>query len=119
MASTTQKEVVLAANDTQRIHLHMANTGRKLNIPTKKKASEINDLYNWVMDSGCTCHMTPYMDDFVAGSMITTSRIIEVADGNIVPAKLQGLARMKILNDDRETISLRIEGVLYVPELSR
>ena len=97
----------------------MANAGRKLNIPTKKKASEINDLYIWVMDSGCTCHMTPYMDDFVAGSMITTSWIIEVADSNIVPAKLQGSVRMKILNDDRETISLRIEGVLYVPELSR
>ena len=34
----TQKEVVLAANDTQHIQLHMANAGRKPNFPTKKNA---------------------------------------------------------------------------------
>ena len=31
----------------------------------------VHDLNNWVMDSGATCHMTPYKNDFVRDSEVS------------------------------------------------
>ena len=41
-----------------------------------------SQLTNWILDSGVTCHMTPYILDFIPGSFMETDKYIEVAYGN-------------------------------------
>ena len=36
-------------------------------------------LTNWVLDSGATCHMKPYISGFIPGSLKDTYKHIEVA----------------------------------------
>ena len=44
-------------------------------------------LYNWIIDSGVTCHMKPEILDFKPGSLVETDRCIEVAYGNFSKQK--------------------------------
>jgi len=48
-------------------------------------AYRIKRLYE-VMDSGATCHMTPFKSDFEPGSEASEERVVEVVDGSTVPA---------------------------------
>ena len=117
-----RKEIILRGNsDTNsniKVNMVHSNQGRKPPI-SEIQPSNPNDLYNWVMDSGCTCHMTPHRSDFIKGSEIQVDRVIEVADGFTVPATVSGSIRLHVTNDDGEDINLRLEGVLHVSELSR
>ena len=68
------------------------NAGQKLNnVPTSIPLR--NDLSNWIMDSSCTCHMSPFRSDFVSTSFIYDKRTVEVADGSTVPAEQSGTVR--------------------------
>ena len=46
-----------------------------------------SQLTNWILDSCATCHTTPEISDFMAGSLAETDKYIKVVDGNFVTAK--------------------------------
>ena len=115
------REITLSSNNSEDVKVNMAvhgNAGRK---PKWQMTDEPvkNDLYNWVMDSGCTCHMTPFRSDFLPNSESTIDRVVEVADGFTVPAKISGTILLHVLNDNGENIHLKLENVLHVPDLAR
>ena len=110
------KTVVLKANSARSEFGGMVHVRPK----NKKVIAETScDLINWVLDSGCTGHMTPYKTDFVADTLREDHRLVEVANGYEVQATLSGTIVMPIFNDYGEKIHLRLEKVLYVPELTR
>ena len=45
---------------------------------------------NSILDSGAAWHTTPYISDFILGSLVKTDEYIEVSDGNFVVAKQTG-----------------------------
>ena len=49
-----------------------------------------SQLTNWILDSGATCHMTPYIPDFILGLLLETDKYIKVADGNFFTVKQTG-----------------------------
>ena len=67
------------------------------------------DLENWVMDSGCTSHMTPHLSDFEPDSFIEVTKVIEVADGHELECKRSGTVMMRFNNDEGELICLKIK----------
>ena len=60
--STNAREIVLNNTSSDDEHVNMAQIS---NVGHKTKISHMDvplshNLYNWVMDSGAKCHMTPY-----------------------------------------------------------
>ena len=47
-------------------------------------------LTNWILDSGATCHMAPEVSNFIPDLLEDTDKHIEVADGHHVTAKQKG-----------------------------
>ena len=86
------REIVLNNISLDDVRINMSQIS---NIGCKAKHSQnqiplAHDLYNWVMDSGATCHMTPYQSDFIKDSVKHIKKVVEVADGHNVPATLSG-----------------------------
>ena len=76
-------------------------------------------ISEWLIDSGCSIHMTPYKSDLI--SDIKKSKIlVQVANGNIVQADSIGSIKIRI-NDitGKPSQDILLEEVLYVPGLSR
>ena len=46
---------------------------------TRRYFGDSLQLYNWIIDSGATCHMTPTISFFITGSLSETDKCIEVA----------------------------------------
>ena len=80
--------------------------------------SFVGDLYNWVLNSGATCHMTPFLDDFIPGTMETVDKFVEVADGHYVPGKQQGKVRIRMHDDVGRPFQIVLEEVLYILALA-
>ena len=53
-------------------------------------------LTNWILNYGATCHMIPYVADFIPDSLEDTDKHIEVADGHHVTEKQKGQVQMKM-----------------------
>ena len=119
---STDKIITLKSSSTNakaNMVLHKrGNAGRRTDT-TYTEIPLANDLANWVMDSGCTCHMTPFKEDFIPGTECTENRVVEVADGFTVPAVLSGTIEIGVHNDVGEYIKLKLENVLHVPPLAR
>ena len=98
-ANTTKKITLKSSSENpDTIHVNMAkhgNAGRS-NRTFSEEIPMSCDLSNWVMDSECTCHMSPYRSDFEPDSLISENRIVEIADGNTVPANLSGTINMQV-----------------------
>ena len=65
--SAKSREIILQNTDTPQTHVNMvqiSNVGRK-QLKHVEIIPPAHDLLNWVMDSGATCHMTPYKIDFI------------------------------------------------------
>ena len=105
------KQITLKANSTSENRSNMINvtTGRKTNIELIEP-TEVNDLNNWILDSGCTCHMTPYPTDFLPGSLEVEDKLVEIADGFTVPATQSGTILMEVVNDNGEKIFLNVSN---------
>ena len=74
-----------------------------------------SELSQWLIDSGCSNHMTPYPEDLILD--ITSSKsLVEVANGNIVKAPKKGTVKIKIVDVyDQSTYDILLEDVLLVP----
>ena len=117
----SMKEIVLHGNNLTSQNLSMARLGNAGHLRKQENIDIllVHDLNNWVMDSGATCHMTPYKNDFVNDSKNSEDKVVEVVDGYTVPAKSSGTIIIKTTSNQGDSINLRIKGVLHVPHLSR
>ena len=100
------KQVVLNSSSSKQVNINMAlhrNAGRR-NIKVQQQIPIPNDLNNWVMDSGATCHMTPFRSDFAKNSESEEDRFVEVADGFTVPATTSGTVIMPVFTDNGEKL---------------
>ena len=52
---------------------------------TKDNSSKQSELSEWLIDSGCSNHMTPFEDDLIT-DIGSSKSLVEVANGNIVKA---------------------------------
>ena len=59
-----------------------------------------SQLTHWILDSGATCHITPYVSDFIPGSSEDTDENIEVADRNHIIEKQKGQVRIKMCDNN-------------------
>ena len=67
---------------TQKRHVLSATKSISRSQPTHEKSSMIKD---WLIDSGCSEHMTPFFDDIIDTSK-PTNTVVEVANCHIVKA---------------------------------
>ena len=93
----------------------MATTNTQTDNPQHK----YSELSEWLIDSGCSNHMTPFEDDLI--SDVTKSKaLVEVANGNIVKAPKKGTVKIKIVDAlDNSSYEILLEDILFVPGLSR
>ena len=85
--------------------------------------SNPNHLYSnitvWLIDSGCSNHMTPYLTDFI-GDQQRASCSVEVATGVLTQAPLQGTVKIKLQDIySGKWCYVLLHNVLYVPGLTR
>ena len=81
-------------------HAHSAHPQKyKGNEPDSKKISYLNQ---WLIDSGCSNHMTPFLDDIIQDSE-PSEAVIEVANGNIVKATISGTVLLRIIDIEDNT----------------
>ena len=84
---------------------------------TKDNPSKRSELSEWLIDSGCSNHMTPFEDDLITD--IGSSRsLVEVANGNIVKAPKKGTAFIQIVDvKTHKTFDILLEDglILEVP----
>ena len=79
-------------NNKHKIYASMA----RMYSDNERKSVKYGDsqqLTNWILNSGATCHMTPEVTDFIPGSSEDTDKLIEVADRHHVTAKQKGSLR--------------------------
>ena len=81
---------------TKKIYASMARMSGNDECPSAN-FGDSSQLTNWILDSRTTCHMTPYVSDFIAGLLEDTDKYIEVANGHHVPEKQKGQVRKKIV----------------------
>ncbi|KAG7371221.1 hypothetical protein IV203_019791 [Nitzschia inconspicua] len=91
---------------------------RTLTCATIKES--ITLLNDWLLDSGCTAHMSNNWDDFI-GELEPYVTMVEVANGSLIEVRWRGTVKLllidKFVPDNRATVYLK--NVLYVPQLSR
>ena len=76
-------------------------------------------LSQWLIDSGCSTHMTPFVEDLVKDHE-STSAAVEVANGNIIQATTIGTVSIRVVDiKTKKVYNIYLQGVLYVPGLSR
>ena len=73
-------------------------------------------LTNWILDSGTTYHMTPYIYDFIPGLLVETNKYIEVSDGNLITAKQTGEAQIKTCDNNGKPFITMLYNLLFVPD---
>ena len=64
---------------------------------TQEKPSKRSELSEWLIDSGCSNHMTAYEDDLIT-AIGSSKSLVEVANGNIVKAPKKGTAFIQIFS---------------------
>ena len=80
--------------------------------------SNFSLLSQWLIDSGCSTHMTPFAEDLIA-DWESTESVVEVANGTIVKAAKRGTALVKIVDiHTNKSYNIYLEGVLHVPGIS-
>ena len=132
---STSSEHTASANATVRIQSQAQPTWASANAAdatqtantiqiVQTKAQDHNKtnytlISEWLIDSGCSIHMTPYKSDLT--SDVARSKIlVEVANGNIVQAHSIGTAKIRIEDvSGKPTQDILLEQVLFVPGLSR
>ncbi|KAL4388598.1 hypothetical protein GQ457_09G027370 [Hibiscus cannabinus] len=80
--------------------------------PTRER-KDTNKLEAWLIDSGCTHHMTPHLDLFKVLNKSYKSRV-KIGDGSFVEVKGKGDAAVETSSGTKI-----ISDVLFVPEISQ
>ena len=72
----------------------------------------------WVVDSGCSHHMTPSTIEFTAYSPLASPMLITVANGDRMTAIGKGTVSFDNEMPDGTTVTSTVDDVLYVPQLA-
>ena len=84
----------------------------------QEKLTKHSELSEWLIDSGCSNHMTPYEDDLIT-DIGSSKSLVEVANGNIAKAPKKGTAFIRMVDVMiNKTFEILLEDVLYIPGLS-
>lgn len=87
-----------------------ANVAQEKEYPMILTASVQDTKQEWVLDSGCTFHITPNkevlfdLEEFDGGKVLM---------GNNTISEVKGIGKLKIVNHDQSTVVLT--GVRYMP----
>ena len=75
---------------------------------------------DWLIDSGCTTHMTPEGSDFV-GPLEEYHTLVEIANGAMVEVSKRGTVKLRINDFFRRYhyVQVYLNNVLWVPNLNR
>jgi hypothetical protein len=89
-------------------------------VPIEDIESPPPSINDWLIDSGATNHMTPYVTDF-EGELIECDTAVEVANGGIIVVKHKGQVRIAMMDmdDSSKNRDIIVEDVLLVPGLKR
>ena len=91
-----------------------ANIVEENEFPMILNASMQDTQEEWVLDSGCTFHITPNrevlfdLEEFEGGKVLM---------GNNTVSQVKGIGKLKIVNHDQSTVVLT--GVRYMPSMVR
>lgn len=85
-----------------------------LNVEEESNAVSDGQEDEWIMDTGCSFHMTPRRDWFVEFDDSKTGR---VKMANQTYSEIKGIGSIRIQNEDLSTVL--ITNVRYVPSMSR
>ena len=108
-----QATAVIPSQISQKKTLHWVTMAR-----VQEKRSKQSELSEWLIDSGCSNHMTAFQDDLITDSGSSRS-LVEVANESIVKAPMKGTAFIRIVEViSNKTFDTLLEDVLYVPGLS-
>ena len=77
------------------------------------------EVVEWLLDSGCTKHVTPVRSNLHNYKEFDPPGKAEVADGKFITIKGQGNIIGHSLHLDKTKFSMEIRRVLYVPEVSK
>lgn len=99
-------------------HSHPESEGEDRGICfTMTTRSNESATGGWIVDTGCTKHMTNSTDDL--GWWNPCSKEVLLADGKTVKAKGSGKGRIATIGMNGEKIDVTLKELLYVPGLSR
>ena len=86
--------------------------------PKVKQTSPNSHMSDWLIDSGCSNHMTPYKSDLIR-NIIPSKSIVEVANGNLVQTPIEGTACIRIVDvNDHHQHDILLNNLLNVLGLS-
>ena len=121
--TTTKNDTKSNTNNPHQAHVTIKSTNNEQRLHWANQASHnsqpFSHMSEWLIDSGCSNHMTPYENDLIYN--ISSSRsLVEVANGNIVKAPKRGTVDICITDvKTMKTQNIHLESVLYVPGLTR
>ena len=78
-----------------------------------------SQLTNLILDSGATCHITPYISDFIPYSLEDTDKQIEVADRHNVTEKQKGQVQIKMCDDHGDPFNFNVTQHNFVTRFMR
>jgi hypothetical protein len=112
----TTRRPIAWANHVHEVHgaqAHHAVQHRHNSLVTTPIAS-------WLVDSGCSAHMTPNIDGLVE-DIEPYDTIVETANGGQVKCHMRGTAQILIQDifDQNKRLVVLVEHVLHVPGLNR
>ena len=71
---------------------------------------------NWILDSGATCYMTPYISYFIPGSFVETKKKKEVSD-TFCHSKIKRTSSNKMSDDNGKSSISKLYNILVAPDL--
>ena len=77
------------------------------------------EVVEWLLDSGCTEHVTPVKSDLQNYREFNPLGVAEIADGKFITIKGQGSVIGHSLLPDNTKLSMDIRKVLYIPKVTK
>ena len=77
------------------------------------------EIVEWLLDGGCTEHVTPVQSDLHNYKEYDPPDKAEISDGKFITMKGQGNIIGHSLLPDKTKFSMEIRRVLYVPDMSK
>jgi hypothetical protein len=106
--SATTKTIALTAFTPDSLHAYLSEDAI---------AAKASVLQSKIYDSGATCHMSPYKDEFVLYTQLKHPINIGVADGREMNALGYGDISVKVPYEGKYTL-LSLKDVLHIPEMA-
>lgn len=82
---------------------------------TKTEVDGGHAFNGWIIDSGCTRHMTGIVSNLENSQ--SCKEMVCLADGRNISVDVKGIGRFIGLNVDGERVHVKLKDVLYVPDL--